>query len=316
MTVPVLVGSLLLTACRVLTPGAWFFVVATSFVPFALLGYLLAAALLAWVRHGCSGEQRRWATAALVVAVLGALVHAGPLLPSYVGGHPGGRPDLTVLTLNLRLGQADAAEVVDLVRRSGADVVVLEEVTDLAAQGLVNAGLRRDLHYVAGSTGVISEGTVVVSRFRLTDVRRLPVTNGAWTMRVDASRPFTLVAVHASQPFHQLARWRDDHAEIRRAVHAVRGPLVVAGDFNATLDHEPLRRLLRSGLHDAAREANSGWQPTWPGDSDAYHGLPFGIGLMTLDHVLLRDGLGAVDTRTAVIRGSDHRALVADLAWR
>jgi endonuclease/exonuclease/phosphatase (EEP) superfamily protein YafD len=311
-----LAGSLLLTVCRVATPEPRLLVLATSFVPFALLGYLLAASLLGLLRRRATAEARRWTTAAQVVAVVGAVVHAGLLAPSYVGAHPAGPPDLTVLTAILRLGQADAGEVATAARGAGADVVVLEEVTAAEAQALVDAGLRRDLPYVVGAVGVIAEGTVIASRFPITDVRRLPVSNGAWRMRVQAPRPFTLVAVHASQPLRAIERWRADHAVLRDTVRHIEGPLVVAGDFNATLDHEPMRRLLGTGLRDAARQANSGWQPTWPGDPDAYHGLPLGIGLLTLDHVLLSSELGAVSTDTAAIAGTDHRALVARIAWR
>jgi endonuclease/exonuclease/phosphatase (EEP) superfamily protein YafD len=101
---------------------------------------------------------------------------------------------------------------------------------------------------------------------------------------------------------------------LRDTVRHVEGPLVVAGDFNATLDHEPMRRLLRTGLRDAARQANSGWQPTWPGATDAAGALPIGVRLIALDHVLADRYYSAISTSTYPIARSDHRALVARLA--
>ena len=39
---------------------------------------------------------------------------------------------------------------------------------------------------------------------------------------------------------------------------------ILAGDFNATLDHVELRRLLGTGYRDAAASLGRGLTPTWP----------------------------------------------------
>ena len=84
--------------------------------------------------------------------------------------------------------------------------------------------------------------------------------------------------------------------------------MVVLGDFNADRDHAAFRRLLSIGLRDAHDERGRGLARTWPTR------LP----LLQLDHVLVRDGRGgrlvAEDVREVVVPGSDHRAVVADLA--
>ncbi len=85
-------------------------------------------------------------------------------------------------------------------------------------------------------------------------------------------------------------------------------PLVVAGDLNADRDHALFRGLLDTGLRDAHDSVGRGLARTWPS------GLP----LLHLDHVLVRDGEGGQLVVTAVreerVPGSDHRAVVADLA--
>jgi endonuclease/exonuclease/phosphatase (EEP) superfamily protein YafD len=253
-------------------------------------------------------------TTALTISLLGLALHAGLLTPAYVGGHASGRPDLTVLTANLRLGQAHVDEVLGLLDRSGADVAVFEEVTPEILAAIVHG--EHGFSYFAGEPAPGAYGTVVLSRYPLEHETVLPLSKGTWRMEVKAPRPFTLVAVHTSQPLFGYPEWRADHDALRSAVAAVRGPLVVAGDFNATLDHRPMRRLLGDGLSDAARQANSGWQPTWPGASDAAGSMPFQLGLMALDHVLVSRQLSAISTRTFLVRGSDHRALLARLAWR
>jgi endonuclease/exonuclease/phosphatase (EEP) superfamily protein YafD len=135
-------------------------------------------------------------------------------------------------------------------------------------------------------------------------------------MRVAAPRPFWLVAVHTAQPLTAYAAWATDHEAVRSAVARLHGPVVLAGDFNATLDHRPMRRLLGEGLSDAARESNAGWQATWPVNERRGGLLPPGLGLMTLDHVLVSHDFSAISTSTHEVPGSDHLALVARLAVR
>jgi endonuclease/exonuclease/phosphatase family metal-dependent hydrolase len=123
--------------------------------------------------------------------------------------------------------------------------------------------------------------------------------------------------VHTAQPMSEPVAWHTDHATIATVVRRMEGwkaPLVLAGDFNATLDHAPMRRLLGTGLRDAARQSNAGWQPTWPGGDNPDHQLPFGLRVMALDHVLFNRQFSAISTSTYSVFDSDHLALVARLA--
>ena len=58
---------------------------------------------------------------------------------------------------------------------------------------------------------------------------------------------------------------------------------IIAGDFNATLDHSPFRAVLNRGYADAADRAGHGLEPTYPADS------PIGI---AIDHVLVDRRIG------------------------
>lgn len=286
---------------------------ATAFVPFALVGYAVAAAGWWLVRRPArEGTRRRALTTVLVMSLLGVVVHLGLLVPSYAGHHASGEPDLTVMTSNIRLGLGDTAAVRRIAEGAGADVVVLEEVTPAAWLSL--SRLHAAYPYVAGRAAPGPSGTVVFSRYPLEDVSALPVSKGAWQMRVAAPTPFWLVAVHTSQPLTAAPLWRSDHAALRAALARLDGPVIAAGDFNATLDHRPMRRLLGSGLADAARESNAGWQATWPVNQRLGRLVPFGLGMMTLDHVLVSNEFSAISTRTYPVRVSDHLALVARLS--
>src|SRR5690606_32375896 len=82
-------------------------------------------------------------------------------------------------------------------------------------------------------------------------------------------------------------------------------PRVLAGDFNATLDHAELRRLLRTGYRDAATQVGAGLIPTWP-----YHGLRAILTpKVTLDHIFADEGIGVRDFTAHTVPGTDHRAV-------
>lgn len=294
------------------TPGAYWFVVLTAVVGYALPGYVVALVLLALLRRRAPSGTRRWYTAGAVLALVGTLFQVAIAAPAYVGDHASGEPDLTVMTLNLREGRADAAETVSLVRGHEVGLLVLQEVTPAARGRLRSAGLDELLPYVGGEAGDGSAGTMVFSAYPLSGEREIASRNGAWRIEVDGPRrPFVLFAVHTSQPLELPAEWAKDWRAVNRAVSEIVAgyPRMVVGDFNATLDHRPVRDLLaldRNGLVDAAEQANAGWQPTWPG-------LPGLAGIITIDHVLHNGWFDAIRTSTERVAGTDHRALIADL---
>jgi endonuclease/exonuclease/phosphatase (EEP) superfamily protein YafD len=288
-------------------------VLATAFVPYAALGYAVVVVVLAAAIGGAAGRRRRWLGAIATVGAAGLVFHLVLLVPLYAGSHPHGAADLTVMTANLRLGEADPESVVRLVREQHVEVLVLEEVTPAAAAGLTDAGILDLLPRVVGGPAPGAHGTVVLSRYALTAQSALATGNSGLRLRVEAPRPFWLVAVHPSQPLREGDGWNRDWAVVNRELASLEGPRLLVGDFNATLDHGPVRTALGGGLHDAAVEADSGWQPTWPSGVEHYRS-PLGVGLFAIDHVLSSKEFGAVSTETFPIGGTDHKALVARLA--
>jgi endonuclease/exonuclease/phosphatase (EEP) superfamily protein YafD len=89
---------------------------------------------------------------------------------------------------------------------------------------------------------------------------------------------------------------------LRKQVSA--GPTVVAGDFNATPDSPWLRAALGAELTNASDGAGAGLVRTYPSD------LP----LLAIDHVLTR-GLVAQSVERVRVAGTDHRGIVASLAF-
>ena len=126
-------------------------------------------------------------------------------------------------------------------------------------------------------------------------------------------RTITIQAVHTSPPVPARARaWRADLRVIGDALAATPGPLVALGDYNASRDHAGFRRLLSSGrVRDAHDTRGSGLVRTWPANR-SWRPPP----LVHLDHVLVSDHFAVLATREPTLPGSDHHAVVADLALR
>jgi endonuclease/exonuclease/phosphatase (EEP) superfamily protein YafD len=261
---------------------------------------VLAAALLArcW---------REALVAVVVVAAFAAFVLPRAVAGADTAGRDGGA--LTVLSVNILGGGADVGRVVDLVRREKPDVLSVQELTPEAVARLDAAGLATALPHRALRPRPGVSGTGLFARYPLIAGRGLDQRSTFDMARATLklpSRDVEFVAVHTSPPLPgpPTGRWARDFGLLPRPDRD--GPLrVLAGDFNATLDHGPLRDLLGSGYADAAAAVGAGLVPTWPNG----HTLP----PVTIDHVLVDDRAGVRLVRVFDVPGSDHRAVVAQL---
>ena len=95
------------------------------------------------------------------------------------------------------------------------------------------------------------------------------------------------------------------HARAARPRRRRPGLRILAGDFNATLDHAELRRLIATGYVDAASIVGEGLRPSWP----VGRLLP----PVTIDHVLADRRCGVRGVEVHTLPGSDHRAVIAEL---
>ena len=271
----VLAGSVVLTLARLLDSEAKPWVLAASFVPWGLVGYLVAVVVLGLVLLAQPwGRMRIAMLVAVCFCLVGIGLHGWWLVPSSVGDHAQGRPNLTVVEFNMLKGRASTQETAALLRRERPDLLVLTEVTPEALAAIENIGAvgkGSPLPHVVGQPLPGAAGMVVASRSPLSVERTLPMTHAGYVVRVDASRAYDVMAVHAAQPVIDIDAWRADFDTIVREERRIRGPHLVVGDLNATLDHPGPRTLLDDGMADAAREANSGWQPTWPSPEGGRH---------------------------------------------
>jgi endonuclease/exonuclease/phosphatase (EEP) superfamily protein YafD len=254
---------------------------------------------------------RQWA-AALVAAGL-ALALVATVAPRAVGGPtqpegPAG-PTLRVVSANMHFGTGSAEALVALARRERADVLSIQELTPPLARELDAAGLaelmpERVVLDSPGGSGIGLYGRTPLEPGTAPGAPRNPVAVA--TARPRGGPAVELVAVHATAPLRgSLAQWRRDLRAFPAA--SPDGPIrILAGDFNATLDHAELRRLLDTGYEDAAAEVGAGLRATWP------HGRRFPPPV-AIDHVLADRRCGVRAFSVHPIPGTDHRAVLAEL---
>jgi endonuclease/exonuclease/phosphatase (EEP) superfamily protein YafD len=272
----------------------------------AVTPYLAAFGLL-WGVLALLLRRRLAAGLVLLLSIAMATLLAPRVLSDGQPGATGER--LRVMAANLYLGRADPWAVVNLARTQQVDVLVLPELTANAENGLDRAGLHAVLPYRVYDTGLGGEGTGIASRIplrRIVLMEETTLSQPSVVVDLEGRDDVELTAVHV-QPGVRADSARTWHDELARlpeptARERVR---VLAGDFNASLDHQAFRDLVDLGYADAAEETGQAMTPTW---SSWPTGPP-----VTIDHIL-------ADRRCAIgsfavfdIPGTDHNAVLAEI---
>ncbi len=210
------------------------------------------------------------------------------LLICAAGGAQAEPASFTVMTYNMRAGLGSAEPdvnprevrgrghamdlnpVIAAIRSANADVVALQEVVgDVQARTIAAALGMRNVYARHGATNGNWWGLAILSRHPIASHRSDGTSTGRGNTRSDLTavirigdRDVTIVNVHTDKDLK-------DGTPIRRTaarLEAVKGPLVVLGDFNARPKEprlDPIRARLTDvtgvatakGAHDAARHA-------------------------------------------------------------
>ena len=257
---------------------------------------------------------RRWLLVGAAATVSAAA--AATQIPQYVSDKTEnarwGVAPVRVMSVNLCLGNAIAASLVESALEN-ADVVAVQELTPeglvrLSAAGMDAAFPYRHVHPRAGAHGIGLWSKFALSQARTIAAPRMPFAAAKIEVPGAHADPL-LVVIHVTNPWH-IDGWA---ADIRRLSNTLRdaedwsdgAAVIVAGDFNSTLDMRPFRDVLRLGYRDAADQAGAGFTLTFPGS------MPVPP-LAAIDHILVRR-CTALTARTLTVPGSDHRALVATM---
>ncbi len=277
---------------------AWFAPSALAFLPYAAAAtaavLVLALLLRSWVAAG---------VAAAGLAVL--LVPRADRFTSDDQPNAAG-PELTVATSNVMFGEGDAAELVRIVRRDDIDVLAVQEDTPDFTEDLAAAGLRKLLPHGALHPEPGARGVSLYSRYPVSEIppSRYDFRSRGGLVAVPGTGAVHVRSVHPPPPFRAelLRPWKRRTGALPSAGSA--GTTILAGDYNATLDHHPFRGLLARGYRDAADQTGDAWRPTWSNGRWA---------TLTIDHVLVSDQVAVDDVAIHHLPGSDHDVVVTRL---
>jgi endonuclease/exonuclease/phosphatase (EEP) superfamily protein YafD len=280
------------------------FVDIVAFRPQLTVSALAAAALLA---RAPRTRPAAAAVGAVAVAGLGAVAARAVRFPM-----PEAAPDdLSILTFNVLNGRADTGELATLIARETPHFVVLPEAGSDFRDKLIplveTLGYRS---WVSTAPGVKDgQGVALLAASRAGDVqvrsgtgmrlRHLEATGGILGRR-------SLFAIHTAAPVdrRRTAQWLRDLALVERWCHGPVAP-IVAGDFNATLDHSAFRAAL-GGCRSAAVGTGKGLVGTYPSSAAPWAGIQ-------IDHVLVPKGTVTTGFEVVDVEGTDHRGVLARL---
>jgi endonuclease/exonuclease/phosphatase family metal-dependent hydrolase len=277
---------------------------AAGLTPFLGLPALVALGIGLWYhRRALTVVSAATAGTMLVTALPGLGVPAGARPPA---GEPA---TFRVFSANLFDANPDVGRIAEEIKAAAPDLLALQEVNPDGAAALQRSGVLARLPYRRAEIRGGASGIGLWSRFPLAEtqvhqVGGMPLIGATVILGDRRLRFFT---VHTVAPLgDDRPRWRAQLRWIDQAVRREGGPLVVAGDFNATRYHRSFRRLLSDRLVDAHERRGRGWATTWPRGS----WLP---PLMRLDHVLVSPDIGVRTIREGHGQGSDHRPIIAEL---
>ena len=177
-------------------------------------------------------------------------------------------PSMVVYSHNVKVDVGDPVGVAEAIVAHDADVVALQETSPSFAAELLEQPNLSEYQYRAVAT---------LPKTRLITLSRWPAgpTSIDQMSDFDASRnqmstqidgplgPFTLINYHATAPVDR-ARIEAWAADLDQLDHQIDGPTLVAGDFNATINHAQFRQVLDAGWRDAHQSKGCGLDATWP----------------------------------------------------
>jgi endonuclease/exonuclease/phosphatase (EEP) superfamily protein YafD len=277
-----------------------------TFVPYWFIpvdAALLAALLVR--RYGLA------AAAALLVVVQLWLTLPGSLWASANPADLAARAPLRVMSVNLLGVNAQTAPITDEIAVSGADIIALQEYSPqwqaaLSRPDLLARYPHRLEHPRSDSFGMAILSALPFASSREEDLEGVPL--GFVEVDVGKHR-LTLADVHTLPParLDYFPVWTEQMASLRDRLAAIPGPLVLAGDLNATVWHAPFQALVARRLRDAHVDRGRSLAFTWP------NGV-FPLPPTRLDHLLVSPEIAVVSITEGTGAGSDHKPLLATLA--
>jgi endonuclease/exonuclease/phosphatase (EEP) superfamily protein YafD len=308
----VVVGAV--TVVAVMRQFAW-----DDLEPFAVLNTITAFVYLpAWLVAVLALVGRRFLL--LAVSLLLVAFQIVLMLPELTAAQPvpawaSSSPTIGVLDANVYDQNHSMAGYAATIEQVRPQLVTMEEATPVDAKKLERSGALADLPYHLELRRWDPKAFFVASKYPLTGDNVVYYGYEPLILETTVhlpSGPQDLWVVHTTAPvLSGFGQWQGQLAMIGRLLRA-RGPtgLLLVGDFNATWGNKGFRSLLDTGMTDAAAARGRAFDMTW---SQTDRPLP---PFVRIDHLLTGPGVAVTRIRTGPGPGSDHRDLIATVAFR
>jgi vancomycin resistance protein VanJ len=275
---------------------------------------LLLAPLALWLRMRSSGFALAVAAASFI-GLSGFNIPWRQNAPEGEAAHSG----LRLLTCNVQFNDLRTADLAEVVREVRPDVVLLQECSldDPSDQlGLGGWYVRSAREFCVVSRYPIVDFEILRrpdKAYRIVAIRAWVSWNGRTVpvVGVHLMTPRRGLEAIVNSPFRGIAAFRDitsvqrcESALVRRWVDECPGSILLAGDFNLTVEH-PLFRRDWSDLTDGFSQTSWGL---------GYTMFTRHVGLR-IDHILCGSDWRPIQCRVGPDVGSAHRPVIADVLF-
>lgn len=271
----------------------WPVIPLVAFIPQTLVTMLIPFVTALWMRA-------RWTAIGIAVLMVWLVVIIAPRTFSHDEPAASGRT-VHIFTANLKKGAAEPGPLLAQIRAARADIVSLQEAGDRNVAELRARGLMKTHPYVVSHSSDGTYANTTISRWPLKLSDDSFATTGSWpAMRVGGGGTgiefYNFHSLSPTTPGRE-AEWSAGLGSLPAARGRIR---LIAGDFNATVDHREFRAVLARGYVDAGYQTGNGLKWTWV------------IGRLTrlvIDHVLAPPDVAVESYRVQNLPGSDHKSV-------
>jgi endonuclease/exonuclease/phosphatase (EEP) superfamily protein YafD len=258
---------------------------------------------------------QRWLIFGLALIV--AAFHLAWILPDYrpaedIPEAALTAPRLKLMTANVYFQNPDFSAIAAEILAEDPDVLFLQEYGPELEDALERAGVIAMLPYGEVAFENPYFGSAIRSKLPISDVQIIQA-GGRPVIRANVDVggvTVTLYNLHPTSPGFGTSvaeDWNEGWKIITEELAKAPGPMIAAGDFNLNQHHTWYRELKNDGLDNCHEERGRGNATTWPKGRK--------LRPIRIDHVFHGDDVVCLSIREGVGEGSDHRPLIAELAF-
>lgn len=216
---------------------------------------------------------------------------------------------LRVVSINVHTSNRSFKKVIDFVRTTNADIVLLLEIDQAWARHLAPLGAEHPHSLIEAredNFGIAFFSKIYAARLKVEMVGEADVPTILADIKA-GGHSFRFVGTHPLPPSGgENSAWRDNQLrELQILASKSDSPVLIVGDLNATPWSAGMRVLSRDGTLRLPAPSMT-WQPTW------MVGTPLAI---PIDHALASGPLVLLQREVGPDVGSDHRPIIVEVGW-